>query len=175
MTLVINIIAGPGCGKTTLASLLFSKIKIMGHNIEFVQEFAKTLVWKEEYEILNNQHYVSQSQYKLLKAMDRKVDFIITDGSLLHGLYYNKFNDNNMSNIEKTDKAITNWFNEFDNKVIFLERGDFKYETAGRIQSEEESKQIDIELENILKEKGIKYIKVKSNVENIKTILNYIF
>ena len=174
MTKVINVVSGPGAGKTTICSLLFANLKLNHHNAEYVQEFAKTLVWKQEFDILNNQHYVSQSQYKLVKSISGAVDYIITDGSLLHGLYYNRFNDDNMSNVEKTEKSIIKWFNEFDNIVIFLERGEFEYEQAGRIQNYKTACNIDVELEKILNEKNIVYKKIVSDIKNIDDMIEYI-
>jgi hypothetical protein len=44
-----------------------------------VPEFAKQLVWKKEFDILNNQYYVSTQQYILLKSMDGIVEYVITD------------------------------------------------------------------------------------------------
>jgi hypothetical protein len=110
-TKIINFISGPSGGKSLFTSALFIELKLRGYSAEIVPEFAKKLVWEEEFELLNNQYYVSNQQYKLLKAVNGKIPFIITDGSLLHGIVYNKINTENTSNIEKTEKAILNWFN----------------------------------------------------------------
>lgn len=59
-TKVINFIAGPGAGKTTLACLFFAQLKLKGYVCEYISEFAKTLVWEENYELLNDQYYVSK-------------------------------------------------------------------------------------------------------------------
>ena len=55
-TYIINLIGGPGIGKTTIASMLFANMKLQKKSVEFVQEYAKNLVWREEFDILNNQH-----------------------------------------------------------------------------------------------------------------------
>ena len=83
MSKIINFIAGPSVGKSVMTSLIFSKMKIKGYNCEIVPEYAKQLVWTEEYELLNNQYHVSYYQNKLLNALKDKTDFIITDGCLL--------------------------------------------------------------------------------------------
>ena len=83
-TYVINIIGGPGIGKTTISALLFANLKIRGYICEYVQEFAKKLVWLKDYDTLNNQFFVSREQYTLLKQIDGHVDFLITDGPLIH-------------------------------------------------------------------------------------------
>lgn len=175
-TYLINIISGPSCGKTTLCSLIFAKLKIKRYIVEYVQEYAKSLVWTENYELLNNQYYVSQTQFNLMKSMIGKVDFIITDGSLLHGLYYNRYNKNNISNVDKTEHFILNSYSKFNNINIFLERGDFPYEHQGRIHDEKEALLIDLFLKHMLEQSNINFLCVKSDAsnENLELIINYI-
>lgn len=174
MTTIINLVAGPGAGKTTLAALLFGNMKLQGKNVEYVQEFAKQLVWQKEFELLNNQHFVSKSQYKMFLSMQGTVDYIVTDGSLLHGLYYNRYYDSNVSNITKTEKAILDWYNQFDNVVFFLERQDFEYETAGRIQTYEQAIEIDKVLKDILGEFSIPHKVLPSHPSSVTKLLEMI-
>lgn len=148
MTHIINFISGPGVGKSVMTSLTFAKLKMMGLNVEIVPEYAKQLVWTEEFDLLNNQYHVSYYQHKLLKALNNKTDLIVTDGCLLHGLVYNMINPDNTSNKDKTEKAILDWFNESNNINIYLERNPIiSYQTEGRIQSETEA----IHIDNLLK------------------------
>ena len=177
-TYVINFICGPGGGKTVLSALLFAKLKLHPNKyvVEYVQEYAKYLVWTKQFDILNNQYYVTQYQYKLLKQMDGHVDFIVTDGPLIQGMYYNMHNKDNISNVEKTENYMVKCHNEFRNINIFLDRGDHEYETQGRLQTEEESREIDVILKHLLKQKGIKYTVFDSSAdeENINKIINFI-
>ncbi len=46
-TLVINMFAGPGAGKSTLAAGTFFRLKCLGVNAEIAPEYAKDLVWEE--------------------------------------------------------------------------------------------------------------------------------
>lgn len=174
-TKIINFISGPSGGKSLCTYATVIEMKVNGYSAEIVPEFAKNLVWDEDFESLNNQYYVSREQYKLLKAVNGKIPFVITDGSLLHGLVYNKINPDNTSNIEKTEKAILNWYNQFDNIVIFLDRNpEHKYEFAGRLQNEEEAKKIDSLLESELKINNISFYRVKSDLSNIPEICELI-
>lgn len=173
-TYLINFISGPGSGKTTMCALIFANLKMKGFVAEYIQEYAKTLVWTKNFETLNNQYHVTQTQYNLLKMINGQVDFILTDGPLLHALYYNKYNEDNTSNVEKTEKLIINSYNQFNNINIFLDRGDFKYEQQGRIQTENESREIDTILKNLFEPYNIPYEIFKSTPENVEPIVNYI-
>ncbi len=173
-TYIVNFISGPGSGKTTLAALTFANLKLKGYVVEYIQEFAKKLIWMEDYETLNNQYFVSNGQYKILKSMKGKVDFIVTDGPLINELYYNRHNKDNISNIEKTENLILNAHRDFNNINIFLKRGNFKYEQQGRQQNEEEAKEIDVILKHLLKGNNIEFKEFPSDTNEIDNIIEYI-
>ncbi len=177
-TFIINLIGGPGCGKSTLSALIYAKLKVHDNRyvVEYVQEYAKHLVWTKNFDVLNNQYYVTQHQYKLLKQMNGEVDFIVTDGPICQGLYYNKHNKDNISNINKTEKLIINSHNEFNSINIFLKRGTFEYEAQGRLQSEEESREIDVILKHLLKQNSIGFTEfdADSSNENIDKIIEHV-
>lgn len=175
MTHIINCIAGPGVGKSVMTSLIFANMKIKGFNSEIVPEYAKQLVWTEEYEMLNNQYHVSYYQNKLLSSLNNKIDFIITDGPLVHGLVYNMINPDNTSDKDKTKKAILDWHNSYNNINIFLERNpDLRYQQEGRIQSQEEASHIDNLLKFQLFDNGIDYKSFVSSESSVDDIIEYI-
>lgn len=149
-------------------------MKIQGHVCEYISEFAKNLIWQENYFALDNQVYVSNKQYLLFKGLVNKVEFIVTDGSLLHGLYYNLHNTQNMCDKEKTAKFILEKYNEFQNINIFLERGDFKYEQAGRQQTESEARDIDLKMKQVFDNYNISYECVKIQGKDVSPILEII-
>jgi hypothetical protein len=175
MTTVVNFIAGPGVGKSVMTSLAFAKLKMMGLNAEIIPEYAKQLVWTEEFELLNNQYHVSYYQNKLISSLIGKTDIIVTDGCLLHGLVYNMINPDNTSDKDKTKQAILNWFNGFKNINILLERNpDLVYQQEGRIQNLEEANHVDNLLKFQLFDNKILYKPFRSGEENIPDILQYI-
>lgn len=174
-TVVVNFIGAPGVGKSLCAALLFAELKSLHYTCEYVQEYAKSLVWQERFDELNNQWMVSLEQYRMLKAVDGKVKYIINDSPLLLGAYYNKYNLLNVCNIEKTREMIHSKMEEFDNVYILIERNEqFPYEIAGRVQSEDESFGVQIELKEMLRELGVEYLSVKSCKENVGCIIDYI-
>lgn len=149
-TWVLGCLGGPNSGKSTLAAELFVHMKKEGYRVEFLQEYAKKLVWEKDWDTLNNQYHVSHKYYKTIQAMDGKVDFIILDSSLLNGLWYNRNNKDNTSNVEKTQEMILKWYYQFNNINFFIHRGSYEYQVEGRKESEQESKIIDKELQQIL-------------------------
>lgn len=174
-TKLINLISWPWVWKSVLASLLFVEMKIRWYNVELVSEYAKQLIWTKDFETLNNQYYVSQQQYKLFKSISWNVDYIITDWSLYHWLYYNKINKDNISNIEKTEKRILEYINEFDNINIFLERNKIiPYEQEWRLQNLNEAINADNAIMKILDDNNVIYAKILSDIKSIYDILNYV-
>jgi hypothetical protein len=161
-TLVVNFVGGPGSGKTALCCMLFAALKMQGECVEYIQEIAKTLVWTKEFELLNNQHYVTMKQANLLEAVNGKVDFVVTDGPLLHGLYYNVHNPDNYCDVEKVERMIMEKLKNFNNVYILVEKGNFPYEQVGRLETEEESRQIGKEIKHILDLLQLDYLTVTS-------------
>ena len=172
---IINLVGGPGTGKSLYSSYLFTMLKLEGYNVEITQEYAKDLVWRKKYEILRNQHIVSYHQYQALKGASKYVEAVITDGSLIHSYYYNRYSDINYSNVELTEERIDMFLNKFNNIVIYLKRNPkYPYQKEGRYQTEEEAKDIDKKMKKILKEKKIKYIEVMADMDNTDEMLKYI-
>ncbi len=174
MTIIINFIGSPSVGKTVMTSLLFAELKLNGYLTEYVQEYIKHLIWKNDTEKINDQMYVSTKQYQLFKNINGKVEFIVTDGSLIHGLYYNRYNKNNTNDIQYTETKIKEYINEFENIYIFIKRGEFPYETQGRIHTYEQSLEIEKDLEKLLQEMNLNYIIVDSSKESIGKVMEYI-
>jgi hypothetical protein len=177
MTFVINFISGPSVGKSLMSALVYAELKTCGYTTEYVQEYAKTLVWLKDFEKLNNQYYVSKKQYEMINALYsvKDIDYIVVDSSLWLCMYYNRVNKNNVSNVEKTDDMIKEKMKEFKNIYIVLERNlDIKYENYGRIQTQSESLVVDAELLLMIKELGLEYKSFKSKRESVKDIIEYI-
>jgi adenylate kinase len=172
---VINFIGAPGCGKSCIGSYVFAELKIMHKSVEYIQEYAKKLIYENRLDELNNQYNITNMQYKTIKAINNVVEYCVTDSPLLLGLYYNRVYPDNICNIEKVEKIILEKIYEFENIYIFLERNtDYPFEKNGRVHNEEQSDVIAIELEKLLCEFNIPYKKCISNKTCIPDILDYI-
>jgi adenylate kinase family enzyme len=66
-TLVVNLFAGPGSGKSTFCASVFAKLKILGIDSEMSLEYAKDIVWEESYQKLDHQIYIFGKQLHRLQ------------------------------------------------------------------------------------------------------------
>jgi len=160
---------------STMAASCFVELKSRHLSAEYVQEYAKMLVYKRKFDKLNQQYLVSMHQYKMIKAVDGCVDYICLDSPLLLGLLYNRQYESNVSNVEKTEDMILSKMKEFDNIYIFLERNNaFKFETTGRVHNEDESMNLDVQIKRLLDKLELPYLTVKSDTSNIEQVINYV-
>lgn len=174
-TKIINFIGGAGIGKSTMAALTFAELKSMHFKTEYVQEYAKMLVYKKDFDTLDNQYLVSSEQYKMLKAVDGQVEYICSDSPLIIGLFYNRDYITNVCNVQKTEAMILSKINEFDNIYIYLERNkEYPFEKEGRVHDENQSIVIDRKLKELLDEFNIKYLSIISDKKSLPEIINYI-
>lgn len=167
--LVINLFGSPGTGKSTLSAYIFSKLKLMGVNCELVSEFAKDLVWEENYTALENQLYISGHQSYKLSKLKGKVDVVIVDSPLILGGFYN--HDENIN--EDLNKLLLKIFNSYNNMNFFLKRVK-KYNPVGRIQTEEESNEIAKELLDLIDNFNLDYEIVTGDLSGGDYILDKI-
>lgn len=149
-TLVVNLIGGPGSGKSTCASGIFYQLKKLGVNCELALEFAKDKVWEESIKTLDDQFYIFGKQYHKLFRLNDKVDVIITDSPLIISILYNKISSKYFNDF------VIEQYNTFDNLLFFINRND-TYQTEGRLQSKEEAENIDNFIKNILKDNNLHY------------------
>lgn len=169
-TLIVNLFGGPGCGKSTGAAWLFSRLKLAGIDCELVTEFAKDKVWEDNQEVFNNQFYITGKQSFKISRCFGKVDVIITDSPIAIGSMYC---DENKS--PKLKEAIFEDFNRYrDNNFNILLRRVKDYNPNGRNQTEDEAKNIDDSTRNWLTENEIPFIVFDGDEDGYSEILNII-
>lgn len=175
-TVVINLSGGPSCGKSLSGLELTACLKRKGYCCELVQELAKTLVFTGDFETLNNQYMVSRKQYDAIKLLHDKggIDFIITDGPVTHGLYYNLYNPENSSDKEKTEAMIMKLHNSLLTINILISRGSHDYETKGRYQTEDEAKEVDQRLFELYNQYGIVFQSIPFIGNEIQPFVDYV-
>ena len=88
MTKVINLLGGPGVGKSTCASGLFYTMKKHEISCEIASEWIKEKLYEENRYVFNDQIYVFAKQRKKLIQLLGKVDYVITDSPLVQSIIY---------------------------------------------------------------------------------------
>jgi hypothetical protein len=154
-SIIINLIGGPSCGKSTLASELFAMMKKKGFSVELTQEFPKVLAWDGNIESIKDQFYVTANQHRNISRLYGKVEYIIVDSPILLGLVYKNIYDS-FSNYpsefydDNFDNFIISLFKKYKNINIYLKRIENIYENFGRYQDYNESLSIDEKIKELL-------------------------
>lgn len=141
-TKVINLFAGPGAGKSTMAAGLFFKMKSADYKVELVTEYAKELVYDGAHRMLDCQMHVCNEQNKRQRRLVGKVDWIITDSPLLLATVHGKYD------LDAVAFAYEN-FGLYDNINVFVNRVK-PYRTYGRRNSEASARAVDDKLRKVL-------------------------
>ncbi len=156
-TLVVNFFAGPGAGKTTCAWEIAAELKKQGLVTEYVPEYAKELVWDNNFEMLDgtaeHQMKLFQEQNRRIQRLIGKVDVIVTDAPILLGTMYCK---ENTKVAEEYKETVLRQHNAYNNFNLFINRGN-NFEKEGRIHNLEESRKIDSDIKAFLDSKNIYY------------------
>lgn len=157
-TVVVNLIAGPGAGKTTCAWEIAEKLKKQGYVAEYVSEVAKEYVWDERYDLLDGSFEHQKSLFDEQKhRIDRligKVDFVVTDSPLILSSVY--LAEGTPAEKEQYRQMVRDAFSRYTNFTIFVERGN-SFEREGRIHTEDESRKLDGEIKEMLRSSGVYY------------------
>lgn len=155
-TLVINLIAGPCSGKSTVSAELFSRLKKMNISCELVPEYIKDRIYEENQTIAKDQITLFGMEHYGLKTKLGKVKVIVHDGSFLNNIIYN-----NEPNPELEKLVISEYF-KFNNLDFFIKRGNIEFETYGRIHNLEQSLTLDNMIRSVYETCGAKYIEVEA-------------
>lgn len=166
-TLHINLWAGPGTGKSTMAAGIFAALKWNKIDCELISEYAKQIVWEESYNKLNNQIYLFGKQYSKHYNLEGKVKVVITDSPIPMGCVYDA------GKTEYLKELIISEFNKFDNLNFFLIRAK-DYNPNGRMQTYEEALEKDVEIRQFMEENGIPYEEIIATEENVERIVERI-
>lgn len=165
MVKIINFFAGPGSGKSTAAAGLFYRMKMMGLNVELVQEYAKQATYERRHGTLKNQVYILGKQFNRMEMLVGQVDYIITDSPLILSAHY--------AGAEYPPsfyELVLDLHKKYPTLNYFVERVK-PYSSVGRNQTEEEARQIDKDLKTLLNKYKVVYKNVQSSDSGIEEIL----
>ena len=140
-TKVINLWAGPGQGKSTLAAGLFYEMKRRGLLVELVQEAAKDWAWSGRVIKKDDQIAVFAEQFRRESLLYGKVQFLITDSPLPLACFYDNYfhNVNRLFPIAKAARKA-------NPQLDFLLSPRTDYSPEGRFQTRAEALSLHCEI-----------------------------
>jgi len=161
--ITINLYGGPGSGKSTTSAQLFYKMKKAGHSVELVTEYAKDLVYSEEFFKLKDQLMVFAKQHHKLWKLRGKVDYAIVDSPLPLSLIYAPCDM--IYSYDDLSELIMSTHAQYNNKNFFLERNieAYGYQGYGRTQTMEEACSLDSKILEMLNKYSVAHSYVECN------------
>ena len=157
-TLVVNLLGGPGTGKSSIRAGVFHDLKFKNIDCEEATEYAKDLTWSKSQFTLRNQVHVFGEQHNRIFRLLGQVDVIITDSPLLLTPIYDTRESDTLR------KLAIEEFNSMWNYVVFLKRCK-PYNPNGRNQDEDGAKEIDKKIANFLLDNNIAFETTKGTPE----------
>lgn len=165
MTLVVNMYGGPGVGKSTLAAMVFGRLKEAGVNAELVTEFAKDLVWENRRVIRCRPFVFGEQLWRIERLLDR-VDVVVTDSPLLMDLAYSSHLGPHWAQV------VWSQHKKLDSLNILLTRHPkHPYRSEGRLQSSlDEALVLDGVIRNLLSDFNVPHIRAEVHSESAREV-----
>jgi len=178
MSKIINLFCGPGGGKSSIAAGITYKLKKNHINCDQPYEFPKLLAWDENHSAIQDQLYVLANQHRGIVKSYGKVDYIVLDSPILLSLTYRNYykGDNYPASLygESFDKMVLDVFNQYDNINIVLKRAEGNHNNEERYQNLEQSKELDVVIENSLIDNNIPYHTIQVGENSVDEIIKLI-
>lgn len=179
MSLIINFFGGPGIGKSTQASGLFTEMKKEHMDVELTYEFPKVMAWEENHSAVKDQFYITANQHRNISRLYGKVKYIVVDSPIILGtVYKDRYSKTpeypGMFYSDAFDIFILDLFKRYNNLNVVLKRDDASYSEIGRFQNLKESKEIDDDIKKKLTDNNIPFIEFSVNKDTPSNIFNYI-
>lgn len=170
--LLVAFYAGPGTGKSTMATGVFHTLKLRGRNVEYVHEVAKDLTWEGRHTALGHQPYIAGKQMMKYDRLAGKVEAIITDTSTLLGLIHMKDNGSVSHGLFK-DWLTADWV-ERDTIDVLLARTERPYNPNGRRQSEDSAREMDLRVKGMLVRAEVPFIECPATEDFVRPLADMV-
>lgn len=147
---VVNLYAGPGAGKSTIAAKVFCELKEDGENVELVTEYAKDVIWDDNTSLLKDSLYIFAQQLHRVERLRGKVDICIVDSPILLALFYGETVTPALKEV-----ALERYAN-FINLNYLIHRK-YKHCEAGRVHDEITSIGLDSAIIEFMRDNELQY------------------
>lgn len=156
----ICLFGGPNSGKSTTAYGLANLMKKKNINVEYSPEFAKELVYGQDFMKLSNQLAILAKQaYPWFLYEQQNLEYSINDGPfLLSNIYLRE--DSHLPK-ETFKQFVLEMYKSYDTINYFLEPEFEHYQEQGRTQSKEESAEISNRIKQYLIDNEIPFKIIK--------------
>ena len=161
--MIINFIGPPGCGKSTAAHGIMYNLKKQGVRAEMASEYAKDLVFDENYRTLARQEYVFAEQHARVQRL-KDSEFIITDSPLVLSLLYGEHYPDSFKDY------VRYVMSQYKSKYYLVKR-EHTYEEYGRHQKESESDIMYYNIKELLDKNNVPYEEILST-NSVDYVLN---
>lgn len=177
MTKVVSFLAGPGCGKSTTSAGLFYEMKLLGHNVELVPEYAKKWAWQQKKITPLDQAFLFGKQSQSESCLYGKVDYVISDSSIYLAPMYEEYYAGKSLVLPSVHEFFRYAHENYDVEHInILLTRNKPYNPKGRYETEKQATEIDAFLRTKLKEWGVVYTELslddRARVPAILGLLN---
>lgn len=154
----INLYAGPGAGKSTLASWLFAELKLRNYSIELVSEYVKAWAIAKRTIHPFDQVFLMGKQLQCeYQFLTNGVKHIITDSPVFLAAAYARIYNPYLLNVANQMESIMCEYEKHHPAInIFLKRGDY-FQQEGRFHNRTQAEEIDLTILSRLIANGLEF------------------
>lgn len=165
-TLLVNLFAGPGCGKSTTMAGLFAELKWRGVCAEMAPEWIKAAAWDDAIGLYSQQHIFGQ-QHQMLHRLRGKVDVVVTNSPLVQTLVYTCPHDQ-----PAQWEVVLAEHRRMEPNFNVLLRREKDYDPRGREQTEAEAREIDQITADVLTNADIDFVEYPADRDTVHDLAN---
>ena len=145
----INLFAGAGAGKSTLASWLFSQLKMKDFSVELVHEYIKSWAYQKRVPKSFDQVYIFGKQLHAEDMVFQSgVEHLVTDSPLMMQIVYaQKYKLPVWDDLLEICDAFEEKYPSIN---ILLDRSGISYQQNGRYETLEQAQEIDRQMREFL-------------------------
>ena len=142
MTILVNFLGQPSCGKTCTSARVFAKLKALDLNVEYIQEYIKGWVYEGREISKYDQFYIFGKEAHNQSKLFNKTDIIITDAPVYLTCFYHYYYNNDDSLGEACDYFYTKAKEDNIRVFNYLLPRMKDYEQKGRYQTAEQATEV---------------------------------